>query len=527
MPFGTSGIIALDLTSGRLRLLHGAVSGASLRVYNFAAEDLFTTNAENVAHQLGATLQRAGIRSSAAAVVLSGPEVVHRVLEFPPMSLKELEPVVAREIRLLGETAGKDVVFDWELIGESQEGSLERLRVLVAIAPKSQVDATVETLKACRLKPVLVTTIPLSLLRALKFIGGEAVGFRVVLYLGTEQGYLLGLRHGAWGFLREFSGRSKDSEGEGFLEEATREASRAFLYFGQRHREEQKIAFLLGGEQRLDALKVRVQQELGADAEVVRPGHFVDLTPLKQRAGAFRDSFPGFLVTLGLVAASAQSGINLAPKALRRVVRFRPQFDLTFFQRPAWLFLAFLLLIGVQWFLNLSEAKYRKLLEDRVALYAQWVPAGQRAEEGRGLHENERLLARALGESRAADTSWATLFKWLSRLVPPDLVLQSVSLRSDQGKWQAQLRGEVIAPDFYSAQAAFNRFYRALKDSSQVEAVDLLPLRISTVTELAPVAVNIAQTSAEGAGAEKGEAARREVKKTKVEFELRARWSGK
>lgn len=527
MRFGSPGVIALDLVSNRLRLLHGSVSAAALKVYTFVAEDFFTANAENVAQQLGTVLRREGVRSSAAACVLSGPEVVHRVLEFPPMPLKELGPVVGREIRLLGETAGKEVGFDWEVIEESQGGNLEQVRVLVAIAPKSQVDATVGMLRACRLKPVLVTTTPLSLLRSLKFIRGEALGLHVVLYLGREQGYLLGLRHGAWGFLREFSARSGDTAEADLLEEAAREASRAPLYFGQRHREEHKISFLLGGEHRLEALKARLEQELGAEAEIVRPGRGVDLTPLKERGAAFRESFPMFLVALGLVAASAEPGINLGPQAPRRALIPRPQFDVSFLQRPVWLFLGFFVLLGVQWFLDSSEAKYRRLLENRVALYAEWIPAAQGAEGSRGLHENEKLLGRALGESRAPDVSWVTLFKWLSRLVPPDLVLQAVSLRTDQGKWQAQVDGEVVATDLYSAQAAFNRFYQAFKGSPRVEGVELLPLRMSTFTELAPPAVNVAQTSAEGAGAEKGEAARKEIKKTKIGFELRAYWSGK
>ena len=527
MIFGSAGVIAVDLGSNQLRLIHGSVSGPSLKVYDFAAQELFTSNPENVAQQLETLLRRWDARASSAALVLSGPEVVHRVLEFPPMPLKELGAVVGREIRILGEIGGKEVVFDWEVIEEAQAGNLEQMRALVAIAPKPQVDAALELLRRCRLKPALITTTPISLLRSLKYIRGERMGLEVALYLGRQQGYLLGLRHGAWSFLREFSSRSSEAEGEGLLEEAVREASRALLYYGQRHREEQKITFLLGGENRLEALSVRLQKEVGVEAEVARPAQSLDLNSLGKRAASFREAFPAFLAALGLVAASAQTGINLAPKASRKAVAWQLAFDVSFFQRPVWLLALFLLLVGVQGTLAWSESKYRKLLEDRVGLYAQWMPAAQRAEENRGLYENEKLLAGVLGESRAADVSWVTLFKWLSRLAPPGLVLQSVSLKADQGKWQAQLHGEVVAPDLYSAQAAFNRFYRALKDSPRVEKVDVLPLRVSTVTELAPLAVDVARTRADGGEAQKGEAARREIKKTKVEFELRASWSGK
>lgn len=525
MRFGGSGLVALELDSNRLRLVHGSASAASVRIHNFAVEELLTPNAENVAQQIGLLLRRTGVRASGAAFVLSGPEVVHRVLEFPPMPLRELDRVVGREIRLLGEIAGKEVVFDWEVIEESQGGNLEKLRVLVAIAPRSQVDATVELLGSCRLKPALLTTAPLSLLRSLKYARAESSALRAVLYLGQEQGCLLGLRHGAWGFLREFSSRTGAAGSAGLLDEAAREAGRAAMYFGQRHGEENTIGFLLGGAHGLDALEARLKQELGANAAIARPGRGVDLTPLKARAATFRKSFPAFLICLGLIAASAHAGINLAPKAARRVMIRRPQLDFSVFQRPIWLAVAFLLVVGAQWYLGSSEATYRKLLEERVALYAQWIPAAQGAQESRELYENQKLLERALGAGRGVEISWVPLFKWLSRAVPPDLVLEAMSLSADQGKWQARVSGEVVAPDLYSAQAAFNRFYEAFKDSPRVSGVELSPLRVSNVTEALPVAAATVQTRAREEEPERGEAARREIKKTKVAFELRAHWS--
>ncbi|OGQ82701.1 MAG: hypothetical protein A3G40_10040 [Deltaproteobacteria bacterium RIFCSPLOWO2_12_FULL_57_22] len=551
MIFGSAGIIAVDLDSNQLRLIHGSVSGPSLKVYDFAAQELFTANPENVAQQLEILLRPWRVGASSAALVLSGPEVVHRVLEFPPIPLKELGAVVGREIRHLGEIGGKELVFDWEVIEEAQAGNLEQMRVLVALAPKSQVDATLELLRRCRLKPALITTTPISLLRSLKYIRGERAGLEVALYLGRQQGYLLGLRHGAWSFLREFSSRSSEAEGEGLLEEAVREARRALLYYGpenpqrdqafehvrearralryygQRQRGEQKITFVLGGENRLEALSVRLQRELGVAAEIARPAGSLDLDSLGKRASSFREAFPAFLSAIGLIAASAQRGINLAPKVSRKAVARQLDFDISFFQRPVWLLALFLLLVGVQGTLAWSESKYRRLLEERISLYAQWIPVAQAAEDSRALHENEKLLHGALGENRLADTSWVVLFKTFSRLVPPDLVLHALSVRRDQGKWQVALKGEVISVDLYSAQVAFHRFYQSLKSSRGLEGIELLPLHVSTVTETAPASAKVVAANAKAAESEKVEAPTTEIKKTKLQFELRANLSGK
>jgi len=102
MAFGKAGILGIEMGSGSLRLVCGDVSGSSLRVVDFAVEDVLIANAENVAQQMEALISRRDFRSIPAALTLSGPGVVHRLLEFPVLPLKELGVVVEREIRTLG-----------------------------------------------------------------------------------------------------------------------------------------------------------------------------------------------------------------------------------------------------------------------------------------------------------------------------------------------------------------------------------------------------------------------------------------
>jgi len=529
MAFGTAGVLGIEIGSGQLRVIHGAVSGNALRVYDFAADEILIPNPENVPQQLGSLAERKGLRSCPVALTLSGPGVVHRLLDFPSMPASELAVVVEREMRLVGGSGAEDVAFDWEVIEERDTGSLKEMRVLVAIAPKTEVDRAQGLLIQCRLKPALFTTPPVSLLHALRFVRGEGKGLQAILYVLGQQGYLLGVKDGVWSFYREFSSRAAEKGGDALFEEAAREANRALLYHRQRYRDGGEMGLLLSGEKALDELQARLQRETGIQGEVAQPGPGVDLSPLGERGKIFRDLFPSFLVPLGLVAAAyLPAGINLVPKAARKPVSRRPSIDWSFFQRPGLALVILVVLLGVHLILVFTERYYQRLLAERTTLYTQWAPAIQASEESRTLRDNERLLTQAIGPSRGGDTAWMVLFKALSRLAPSDLVLYSMSLQRDKEKstWLVTFKGQVVSADSYTAQTAFNRFYQGLKGSPYFERVELLPLDISTLT---------AKAEGQGArspGASPTEAATQtqtaavDIRKTKVQFEVRAQSKG-
>lgn len=529
MALGVSEILAVELGSSQLRVIHGDVSGSLLRIHDFAAEETLIANPENAVHQLESLLERKRLHSYPAALALSGPGVVHRQLDFPLMPLDELSLVVAREMHAVGGAGGDEVVFDWEVIEENDSGNLKLSRVLVAIAPKLQVEGAQQLLAKCRLKPALFTTVPLALLRSLRFVHGEGKGLLAVLHMLGQQGYLLGVKDGVWNFYREFSSRVSERGGDSLLEEAAREANRAILYHRQRYREAGELGFFLSGEKGLDELQKILQRETGIQGEIMRPSPGLDLSPLGARAKIFQDLFPSFIIPLGLIAAvSLPVGINLVPKAARKSVSRRPRIDLSFVRQPLSALVLLLVFFGIHSVIAYVVSHYRRVLEDRTTLYAQWAPAVQAAEESRALRDTEKLLAQSIGSSRVGETSWEVLFKILSRLAPPDMILQTMSLQrdKDKGAWRVALKGEVVSPDSYSAQAAFNRFYQGLKNSPQFERIELLPLNISTITDR----VEVPAAKNPGAAPEETSAQSKiagvEIKKTKVQFEVRAQSKG-
>ena len=529
MALGVSGVLGIELGSDQLRVIHGALSGSRLSVYDFAAEEILISNPENAAQQLGALVERKKFSSFPAALTVSGPGVVHRLLDFPTMPLSELAVVVGREMHLVEGAGAEEATFDWEVIEEKDSGNLKEMRVLAAIAPQSQVRAAQELLTQCRLKPALFTTPPVSLLRSLRFVQDEGKGLHAVLYMVGQQGYLLGVRDGVWSFYREFSSQASERTGDALLEEAVREANRALLYHRQRYPDGGEMGFLLSGEKGFEELQIRLQRETGIQGEVVRPGPGLDLSALGERANIFAELFPSFLIPLGLVAAAYYpEGINLVPRAMRKPVSRRPSIDWSFLRRPGLALILLLVFIGFYLMLVFTERHYKRLLESRAALYAQWSPAIQAAEESRVLRDNETLVAQSIGSSRAGETSWVVLFKILSRLAPPDLALHSMSLQrdKDKGAWLVTLKGQVLSPDSYLAQTAFNRFYQGLKSYPRFERIELLPLDISTVTEKVgnQSIKNAGAAPAEAAGQSKAEGV--EVKKAKVQFEVRFQSKG-
>jgi hypothetical protein len=191
--------------------------------------------------------------------------------------------------------------------------------------------------------------------------------------------------------------------------------------------------------------------------------------------------------------------------------------------RPALSVALLVVLLGVHFMVVRAENRYENLLKERRLLYNQWLPAIQAAEESRALHEKEELLAQAIGSARVDGRSWLSLFKMLSRVVPPELFLQTMSVQRGQDEWLITLKGEVVSPDSFVAQAALNRFYQGLKSSEQLERIEVLPLETSSGTK--KVEGSMADKPASSGSGEAGQGPQEEVgvKRTTVQFEVRGR----
>jgi hypothetical protein len=283
------------------------------------------------------------------------------------------------------------------------------------------------------------------------------------------------------------------------------------------------LNFLLAGERGLEELKARLKNEMDSEGEIVRPGPSLDLTALKERAQFFQDEFARFIIPLGLVAATNfKRGINLIPETARASVRNWPTVNLSFLYQPVSMVIILLILTAFHFYVVRAEQHYRDLLSERKALYAQWLPAIEVAKKSRALHENQMLLNESLGVNQMNEPPppWVTLFKTLSLLAPPDLIFTTLSVGRDNGKWQINLKGEVVSSEAYDAQLAFSDFYRSLKGSLRLEEIELLPLKMSTLKETGQVSRETEPDVPPGGDVSPvGEGT--EIEKTKIQFEVR------
>ena len=142
------------------------------------------------------------------------------------------------------------------------------------------------------------------------------------------------------------------------------------------------------------------------------------------------------------------------------------------------------------------------------------------------MHEKEELLAQAIGSTRVDGRSWVSLFKMLSRVVPPELVLQTMSVQRRQDEWLIILKGEVVSPDSFVAQAALNRFYQGLKSSAQLERIEVLPLETSSRTKKVEGSTAGKPDSSDSEEADFIQQEEPGVKITTVQFEVRGRSKG-
>lgn len=531
MAFASSGILGIEFMSGQLRLVRGALLGDKLLIHDFAVEEALLPVPENTAQQLEDFIKRKRAMSAQAALSLAGPGVVHRLVDLPSMPLQELGVVVEREMRVIG-GIGEDVVFDWEVVRKNELGGLKQFQVLVAMAPKSQVADALQVVDRCRLDMALLTTAPMALLRAMKYIHSDGQDMHAILYLADQQGYLVGAENGVWSFYREFSVRTSEKNTETLVDEAVREANRVLLYHRQRFREGRKLSFLLCGGEVIESLQARLQSETGIHGEVVLPGAALDLSRLGERAMIFRDRLHSLIVPMGLVAAAVgEPGINLIPKFKRKslgrrsLARAGTAIQGSFIHRRAWIAAGVLLLIGVYFSLVGIERHYDKLLQERRNLYRSWLPAIQASEESRALREREGLLARALGSSRITQPAWVGLFKVLSRLAPGDLILLALNFEKDKaGDWLLTMKGEVVSPDTYTAQATFNRFYQGIKSTPYLTQLELLPLSVTSFRPEDSTKPTVEKSPDQKTDTTPSKAA--DVRKTQLQFELRGRMKG-
>ena len=167
-PFGIlqkNSLVGLDFGSSSLKLVHLvkresglALAKADLREYS-RPEDGAARSAETLSF-LKEMLSGIDVRKTQFAVCINSDRTAMRVVTVPPMPPEELKEAVRLEAKNYFPFPVEDAVLDFEVLGETFEEGIKKLRVIVATTPKAAVDNVISLFKKAGLKPSALMPVP-------------------------------------------------------------------------------------------------------------------------------------------------------------------------------------------------------------------------------------------------------------------------------------------------------------------------------------------------------------------------------
>lgn len=445
--------LGIEITSSQIKLVEMDSSTFPPRVFRFFSVNLLSSHPENISQQMQAALSHINPRTKKARIALNDSYSQH-FLSLPPIPEKEMRGVVGRELKVALTVPLQEMVFGYRVMGEEEE---QKKKIVLAIAASSgSVRKQVLFLKDLGLTPELITTVPVALFNALKLMGEVDQGFIAHIHLEELKGHILFVRDGRWTFCREFL-RSPNTR------ETLAEVQRSFLYIRQQFRGEEIRRVFLSGHG-TEGLEKDLGETLGVDVERLLPT--LDLSPLKGRAKEFNQILHEFTIPLGLAGKRVKDTVNLLASqasergygAILKKVAF------------AGIVLSALIIgLSYLWLSNAVSTSNRMLQEKREAL--------KRLEPYIATQKERKLYWKNLAFFNDFDYHllWAETLRDLSLLVPPEMALQSLTLKREGDKIKASIRGKVFAPKASEGQATFNRFYSQMGSSPFFAKVEIDP----------------------------------------------------
>ncbi len=449
--------IGIDITPSQIKLVEMDSSTIPPRVFCFSILNLLSPHPENISQQIRAALSYVNPRTKKARMAISDSSL-HHLIPLPPMPAREMRVVIERELKETLTVPFPEMAFGYRIMGE--EGG--KKIVLAAAVASSFVSEQVRFLRDLRLIPELITTVPIALFNCLGLMEGANQGIVGLIHLTDEKGHILIVRDGRWAFCREFP-RGPTAE------EMLSEIHRSLLYFRQQLRGEEIGRVFLSGTG-TEVLEKELGETLKVEVEPFLPS--LNLSPLKGRVNEFRQILPEFAIPLGLAGKRAKDTVTLlGPQTLQK------NYGAILKKAAIAGIVVSALTIGVGYaWLSNEISTYNKIFQEKRGDLKRLEPyiAAQKERELYGKHLaflrnfNYHLL-------------WAELLRELSLLAPPEMALQSLTLKREGDKIKVAIKGEVLVPKTSMDQGIFNRFYSQIVSSpffSQVE-VDPGSVKIS------------------------------------------------
>src|SRR3989338_1125509 len=228
--------IGLEVTSKKIRLVELVTLPTGIEVTNFATLELPQGGLKDAGPKLQSLLQGDAFRGEKVNALLSYPSLDYLQVSLPPIKSKaDLSLVAAREAKKDLKSPVEELIYAYDLVGESEEKGVPKKEVLIARASTKDTKEYFQVLKAADLRFNSITVIPSVLLNLFKMSGGLKEETLAGILVGEEKGTIVILHQGNLRFPRDFPLKLTGEAG-GLQVRLIAELKRSLLYLKQRVR---------------------------------------------------------------------------------------------------------------------------------------------------------------------------------------------------------------------------------------------------------------------------------------------------
>ena len=240
--FAPKRILTLDVGASKVALAEFATArpGSPPELINYATSELSiepdSTDDPSpyIVTNVREMMREKGIKPAPLMVTLSGQTVFPRYVKLPPVSGDKIRQIVQYEAEQNVPFPIEEVVWDFQLVGSTDEGDLN---VMLVAAKNEHVAALTQCVQAVDLEPEIVEVAPMALYNCVRFNYPELEGCTLVLDIGARSSNLIFIEEG-----RMFS-RSIPIAGNAITQEVIKEFELSYEDAEALKREHAFVAF--------------------------------------------------------------------------------------------------------------------------------------------------------------------------------------------------------------------------------------------------------------------------------------------
>lgn len=483
----TQTVIGLDVGSRSVKMVELKEAVGKLQLLNFKLVELplsskkEDSNYDPIASKVKAikeSLKDFDTKMVKVFSVVGGPRVSVRRVIMPPMPKKEMLDAVKWEAKNHIPFPIEEAIIDYQVIGDVVEQGVKKHDLLVVAADRKLIEEHLSLLKNAEIKATTITAAPLSLWNLVKRGGLKLPEDKVVALLNiggdvtdinifkgdslqfTRQVLIAGMNitramtgilvsdfgqieldiHQAeelkkkWGIPADAESQMIDDKISStqilallrpIIDRLVSEIKRSFAY----HREEsrgQRVehVILVGGCSKLKGFAELFSKGLGMDVDVGDPLVSVDVQMDKERVS---DVASRLAVVMG-TALGGTKGINLIPQEIRtQAQRFLRRLSLEVVGTIAAFFMLFNYL-----FMYSQVSNYKRRIQSSNIELNTLRAEVERAADIETMRKNIAIRNGLVKELSDKGFDWVNILKEMSNIIPPDIILTSISLQEDE-----------------------------------------------------------------------------------------------